>query len=113
MIDEPPPHDRHRLEAAVRVLGKARHHIAVVHAPTVFALEVAADVAAGERGGGTERVIPRGVRVVVMHAEEKRVEGLPGEAEFHLLQHCFFIHEASSLLPSRPIRNCPFGICAC
>ena len=46
VIDEAAPHDRHRLEAAVRVLREARHHLAVVHAPAVLAREVLAEVAA-------------------------------------------------------------------
>ena len=49
VIDEPAAHDRHGLEAAVRVLREARHDVAVVHAPAVLAREVLPDVAAGER----------------------------------------------------------------
>ncbi len=36
----PAAHDRHGLEAAVRVRGKPGHHVAVVHAPAVLAGEV-------------------------------------------------------------------------
>src|SRR6185295_20366442 len=40
MIDEPLAHDGDGLEAAMRMRGKARHCIAVIHAPAVLATEV-------------------------------------------------------------------------
>ena len=49
VVDEAVPHERDRLEAAVRVLREAGHRRAVVHAPAVDAGEVHADVAPGER----------------------------------------------------------------
>ena len=59
--------------------GKARHHVAVVHAPAVLALEVLADVAAGERGRGPEPLVAAGIGVVVVHAEQERIRGFPGK----------------------------------
>ncbi|MNT02972.1 hypothetical protein D3C72_1374880 [compost metagenome] len=46
VVDVAVEHDGDGLEAAVRVPGEARHHVAVVHAPAVDAGEVLADVAA-------------------------------------------------------------------
>jgi hypothetical protein len=69
------------------MLGEARHHVAVVHAPAVDALEVGADLPAGERGRGAEVLVALGVGVVVVHAEQERVDGRPLEAERHRLQH--------------------------
>ena len=81
VVDEAAPRDGDRLEASVGVLGKARHHVAVVHPPAVLAFEVAADRAARERRVRAHRRVPRRVRVVVVHAEQERVDGLPGEAQ--------------------------------
>ena len=81
MVDEPPAHHGDRLEAAVRVLREAGHHVAVVHAPAVLPREVAADVAAREGRGRAEARVAGGVGVVVVGAEEKGVERLPGEAQ--------------------------------
>jgi ABC-type multidrug transport system fused ATPase/permease subunit len=65
----------------VRVLRKARHDVAVVHPPAVFAFEVAADRAAGERGGRPQLLVPRRVGVVVVHAEQERIDRLPRETQ--------------------------------
>ena len=63
VIDEAAAHDGHGLEAAVRVLRKAGHDVAVVHAPAVLAVEVLADVAARERRGRARAArCPRGTR---------------------------------------------------
>ena len=77
MIDEPPSHDGHRLEAAVRMLGKSGDHVAVVHAKAVFQREVHADVATGERHRRAELRVAFGVAIFVVHAKEERVERLP------------------------------------
>jgi hypothetical protein len=77
VVDEPLAHDGHGLEAPVRVLREARHHVAVVHVPAVAVGEIAADVAAREGGRGPERLVARGVRVVVVHAEQEGVGRAP------------------------------------
>jgi hypothetical protein len=53
----------------------------------VFALEVLAEVATEERRVRAEHLVARGIRVHVMHAEEERIDGNPGEAERHGLDH--------------------------
>jgi hypothetical protein len=79
VVDEALARERHRLEATMRVLGKARHAVTVVHAPPVFALEVHAQVAACERGARRAEAVGGGrVVVAVVDAEEKRVVRLPG-----------------------------------
>ena len=81
MIDEAVAHDGDRLEAAVRMAGKAGHGAAVIHAPAVFALEVLAEVAPGQRRGGAETIVAGRVAIVVVDAEEERIGGDPLEAE--------------------------------
>ena len=81
VVDQALADDRHGLEAAVRMAGEARHLAAVVHAPAVLAAEVLAEVAAGERRVGAEPGVALRIGVVVMDAEQERVDRLPGEAE--------------------------------
>src|SRR5690606_32257620 len=81
MIDVAAPSQRERLEAAVRVTRKAGHDVAVVHAPAVDTLEVHPDVAARERRRRTHLLVARRVGVVVVDAEQERVERLPLKAE--------------------------------
>ena len=61
--------------------GKPGTVVAVVHAPAVLAAEVLADVAAGQRGVRAHAGVALRVGVVVMDAEQERVDRLPGEAE--------------------------------
>ena len=82
VIDQAATHDGHRLETALWVGRKARYLAAVVHAPAIFAGEVLPEVPPGERRGGSHRVVVLGVAVVVVDAEQKRVDGLPGEPEW-------------------------------
>ncbi|MEZ4369102.1 MAG: hypothetical protein R2939_22885 [Kofleriaceae bacterium] len=81
VIDEAAPHQRHRLEAAVRVLRKPGHHLAVVHAPAVLAGEVLAEVTTGQRRRRPHRVVADRISVVVVNAEQERVDGRPLEAQ--------------------------------
>ena len=81
VIDVALADDRHRLEAAMRVLRKAGHDVAVVHPPAVLALEVLPDVAAGQRRRRAELVVARGIVIVVVDAEEKRIVRLPAVTE--------------------------------
>jgi hypothetical protein len=76
-----PSHERDRLEAAVRVLRKTGDRQAVVHPPAVDAVEVLAQVAAGERSARAERVVARGIVVDMVHAEQERVDRGPAGAE--------------------------------
>jgi hypothetical protein len=77
----PIAHDGHRLEAAVRVCRKAGHGLAVVHAPAVLATKVLPQIAPCQRGLRALLVVAGRVGIVVMHAEQKRVYGLPGEGQ--------------------------------
>src|SRR3989344_4339704 len=81
MVDETLAHQRHRLKTPVRVARKARHGVAVVHAPAVLAAEVAADLAVFNRHGGAERCVACRVGIVVVGAEKKRVERGPLRTE--------------------------------
>ena len=81
MIDEPAAHDGDGLEAAVRVLREAGHHVAVVHAPAVPALEVLPDGAPGQRRSGAELVVAGRVGIVVVGAEQEGIHHRPLEAE--------------------------------
>src|SRR3954466_2449627 len=85
MIDEPAPPDRHGLEAAVRMLRKSRHDVAVIHPPAVFALEILPEVTPRQRGVWSELGVTLRVAVEVVHAEEERIGTNPGEAE----RQCF------------------------
>ena len=78
---KPAAGEGHGLEAAVGVAREARHHVAVVHPPAVLALEVHADLAAGERRGRPHGLVAGGVEVEVVDTEEEGVERLPGEAQ--------------------------------
>jgi molybdopterin-guanine dinucleotide biosynthesis protein len=83
------------LEAAVRMLRETGHDVAVVHAPPVDPREVGTDLAAVERCSRAELVVARGIRVVVVHAEEERVDRRPLEPEGEALQHDVVSHHAT------------------
>ena len=107
VIDEAFAHERHRLEAAVRMLRKPRHRIAVVHTPAVLAGEVLADVAARERGGGAQAVVTLRIEIDVVDADEERVLGLPGEGKRRDAEDGICAHAAS--LETRPQAVKPAG----
>src|SRR5690606_29466193 len=88
--------------AAVRVLREAGHDLAVVHAPAVLRLEVVSERAAGERGGRPHLFVAGRVGVVVVHAEEERVLGPPGEPEPLDAQHRI----AHASITARPAAPC-------
>ena len=81
VIDETLAHDRHGLEAAMRMLRESGHHVAVVHAEAVLHGEVHADFTTRERHGRSELVVALRIVVVVMRTEEEGVERLPQEPE--------------------------------
>src|SRR5688572_26319529 len=81
VVDETAPHDRHGLEAAMRMVGKAGDRFAVIHPPSILPFEILAETAALERCHRTHRLVPRRIVVDVMYAEEKRVRSLPRKAE--------------------------------
>ena len=81
MVDEALAHERHGFKAAVRVAGEARHGVAVVHAPAVLAAEVAPDLAVLQRHGGREGAVAGGVGIVVVCAEQERVQRRPLRAQ--------------------------------
>ena len=102
VIDEAAPHDRHRFEAAVRMLGKAGDDVAVIHAPAVDALEIHADVAAGERRCRAELGVSGRVGVVVVDAKEKRIARAPRKAERVNAEHDVFHLRFTRLGRARP-----------
>ena len=81
VIEESAPHDGHGFEPAMGMLRETRDDVAVVHAPSVLALEVLADVAPGQRCGGAHGLVAGRITVVVVNAEQERIAGLPGERE--------------------------------
>lgn len=60
VVEQPATHHRDGLEPPVRVLGKTGHHGAVIHVPAVPPIEVLAQVAARQRGGRPEALVPMG-----------------------------------------------------
>ena len=81
MVNMPLTHDGDRLKASVRVRGKAGNGLPVVHAPAVFVGEIAADLPPGQRGRRAHERISGRVVINVVHAKQKRVDGLPGEGQ--------------------------------
>ena len=77
MVDVAFADDGDCLEAAVRMLRKARDDVAVVHPPAVLAGEVLPDVPAGQRRIGAEPIVTFREVVDVVDAEQKRIVGLP------------------------------------
>src|SRR6476660_9079167 len=81
MVDQALANDRHGLETAMRMAREARHRVAVVHAPAVLAAEVLAEVATGQRRVGPEPAVRPRIGVVVIDAEQERIDRFPGESE--------------------------------
>ena len=78
VVDEAAPHDGDRLEAAMGMLREAGHHVAVVHAPAVLALEVHPDPAPGKGRRRSHLRVAERIGVVMMDAEEERIDRGPG-----------------------------------
>ncbi len=106
VVDVPAPREGHSLEPAVGMRGESRHGPPVVHAPAVLAGEVLAELAPGERRGRPQALVAGGIRVVVVHAEEERVRGLPREPERTRLEdgcgHGQFLPHCAGFIPSPP-----------
>ncbi|MCW0425909.1 hypothetical protein NB713_003852 [Xanthomonas sacchari] len=81
MVDQALAHDGHGLEATVRMTGKAGNLFAVIHAPAVLAAEVLADGAAMQGRRRPHRAVAGGVGIVVVDAEQERVDRVPREAK--------------------------------
>jgi len=81
VIEEAPAHHGHGLEATMGMLRKPGDQLTVIHAPAVLALEVLTDVPAVQRRRRAQVLVAGGVLVVVMHAEQKRVGGLPRKSQ--------------------------------
>jgi hypothetical protein len=69
MIDVSTANDGHGLEAAVRMLRKSRHDVAVVHPPAIASFEILADGATGEQRSRAKALIAFRIVVDVMNAE--------------------------------------------
>jgi len=95
VVDEALAHERHGLEAAVRVLRKPGHGVAVIHAPAVLTREVLAHVSAGERRRGTQAVVARRVQIDMVNADEERILGLPRKPERRHAEDGILIHGGS------------------
>ena len=81
VVDQTLAHDGDGLEAAVRVLREPRDDGTVVHVPAVDPGEVHADVATLERRDRGEALVALRVGVVVVRAEQERVDGRPLRAQ--------------------------------
>ena len=77
----PLANDGHGFKASVWVRRKARNGLPVVHAPTVFVGEIAADLSASQRSHRAHVRIALGVVVYVVHAKQKRVDRLPRKGQ--------------------------------
>jgi len=86
MVDEAAPHDRHGLEATMWMRREAGHALPVVHTPAVTLVEVLAQVATCQRRGGAEAGVGRWIRVVVVRAEQERIQDPPLEAQLFRLE---------------------------
>jgi hypothetical protein len=64
----------------------------VVHAPTVFVGEIAADLSAGQRSHGAHVRIALGVVIHMVHAKQKRVDGLPRKGQWGSLEDGVVFH---------------------
>src|SRR6266850_2547373 len=81
VIDISMTHDRDGFEAAMRMLREAWNNAAVIHTPAVLAFEILPDVASRERRRGPHVLITSGISIVVIHAEQEWIGGLPGQAQ--------------------------------
>src|SRR5580658_8315974 len=77
MVDVAPAHNGHGLEAAMGMLRKPRHNVAVVHPPTIPPFEIVPDLVPRERCRGPQTIVPFRTIIGVVNAEKKRVAGLP------------------------------------
>src|SRR5687768_3785074 len=77
--------NRHRFESSVRMRRESGNRLAVIHAPAILAGEVLSDVAPSQRRVGAKPAIATRIRVVVMDAQQKRVNRIPGKTEGALL----------------------------
>ncbi len=78
VVDQALAHQRHGLEAPVRVTRKAGHALAVVHRKAVLAAEVAAHLAPVQLHGlHAQGAVARRVGVVMVGAEQERIQRGP------------------------------------
>ena len=81
VVNQSPAGDGDGFKPPVWVRGEAGNGLPVVHAPAVFLRKVLAQITPVQR-----RIRPHGrvaarVGVVVVHAEQERIQSLPGEAQ--------------------------------
>ena len=77
VVDQAFAHDGDGLKTAVRMRRKARDRAAVVHAPAVLAGEILSDVASVQRRIGPQLRIAARIGVVVVDAEQERIDRGP------------------------------------
>ena len=81
VIDKSLSRDRNRFEAAMGVLGETGDPFAVIHAPAVLAAEIMTDGSPCKGVHGSHILIPRGIGVLVVSAEQERVQRLPSRPQ--------------------------------
>ena len=80
MVDQAFAHQGHGFEPPVRVAGEAGHMLAVVHRKAVLAAEIAAELALVQRHGLQAHLpVPCRVGIVVVGAEQKRIQHRPAQ----------------------------------
>ena len=90
MVDTAFSHQRHGLKATVRVTGEAGNRLAVVHGKAVLGAEIAAHLAALELHGlHTHLAVAGRVSVIVVSAEQKRIQTRPAWAEWDAFKNGF------------------------
>jgi hypothetical protein len=113
VIDVARAHDGDGFEAPMRMLRKSGHDVAVVHPPAILTLEILTDVVPAERCGWAELLVASRESVGVVHAEEKRIGGVPPAAErphaANQVRHPFTIRD---LAEYRPADRMPAAIAA-
>ena len=87
VVDEATAHVRDRLEAAMGMAREPGHAPAVVHPPPVDAGEVLPELAPGEARPWSALAVAARVGVVVVDAEQERVDRRPLEPERDRLDH--------------------------
>ena len=92
MVDESLANNRHGFKSTVRMRRKSGNALTVIHAPTILTGEVLPDITTGKRRVWPKPAIPARISVVVMNAQQKRIDRVPGKTEGALLNDCACFH---------------------
>src|SRR5688572_4597395 len=91
------------------MLRETRNGLAVVHPPPVLSFKVASDLSSSKGNSRTELIVAGWICIVVVHAEQERVEGRPGwSAQRDDADYRFVAHN-SMLRQCAPSQECGLG----